>query len=208
MIGRKMSVRNGLVLLVGCALCAISFVGSFTLFATPPRMSKNCDLVMKWMFGKGAGSMVDLGGIGVQGEYYYIPSKRPNLNAPAEAIGNERNIPIFPRNQVLGPLGEEYLGVYEMRYRQLLNDIGDGGVFGHLYYSQENSKLALVGTLARVVKKERLDDGIVLLDHSQLTNTHLFSLRWAVCGHGRYRQVLHQRSSCREALSKSKSTSF
>ena len=158
-----MSVLNAWVLLAMYVLCFISFVGSFTLFATPPRVSKRCDLVMKWMFGKGAGSMVDLGGIGAQGEYYYIPSKRPNLKAPAEAIGKERNIPIFPRNQVLGPLGEEYLGVYEMRYRQLLNDIGDGGVFGHLYYSQENSKLALVGTLARVVKKERLDDGTLSL---------------------------------------------
>ena len=114
---------------------------------------------MKWQFSKGTGSMQDLGGIGAQGEYYYIPSKRPNLKAPAAALGKERVVPIFPRNQVLGPLGEEYLGVYEMRYRQLLNDIGEGGTFGHLYYSQENSKLALVGTLARVKRTERLDDG-------------------------------------------------
>jgi ATP-dependent Lon protease len=46
-----------------------------------------------------------------------------------------------------------------MRYRQLLNDIGSGGVFGHVYYSPENSKLAMVGTLARIKKTERLDDG-------------------------------------------------
>jgi Lon protease-like protein len=74
-------------------------------------------------------------------------------------LGKERVIPLFPRNQVLGPLGEEYLGVYEMRYRQLLNDVGEGGVFGHVYYSQENSKIALVGTLARIKRTERLDDG-------------------------------------------------
>jgi len=41
----------------------------------------------------------------------------------------------------------------------MLNDVGEDGVFGHIYYSQENSKLALVGTLARIKKTERLDDG-------------------------------------------------
>jgi len=170
-----MNVNNACILFAIFVLCVISYVGSFSLLSSPSRVSKRCDVVMKWMFGKGAGSMVDLGGIGTQGEYYYIPSKRPNLKAPAEAIGKERNIPIFPRNQVLGPLGEEYLGVYEMRYRQLLNDIGDGGIFGHLYYSQENSKLALVGTLARVIKKERLDDGICSLIFSFIhTLTHSF----------------------------------
>ena len=60
---------------------------------------------------------------------------------------------------MLGPLGEEYLGIYEMRYRQLLYDIGENGVFGHAYYSQENSKLALAGTLTRIKRLERLDDG-------------------------------------------------
>ena len=46
-----------------------------------------------------------------------------------------------------------------MRYRQLINDVGEKGVFGHVYYSQENSKLALVGTLTRIKKIERLEDG-------------------------------------------------
>jgi hypothetical protein len=46
-----------------------------------------------------------------------------------------------------------------MRYRQLLNDVGEGGVFGHVYYSQDNSKIALVGTLTRIKRTERLDDG-------------------------------------------------
>jgi len=114
---------------------------------------------MRWVFSKGSGPLADMGGVGSQGEYYFIPSKRPSLKAPPAALGKERIISIFPRNQVLVPLGEEYLGVYEMRYRHLLNDVGDRGVFGHLYYSQENSKLALVGTLARVKKIERLDDG-------------------------------------------------
>ncbi|CAK9252425.1 unnamed protein product [Sphagnum jensenii] len=100
--------------------------------------------------------MKDVGGIGPNGEYYFIPSKMPTLKAPVHALGATGVIPVFPRNQVLGPLGEEYLGIYEMRYRQLLYEIGDGGVFGHAYYSQEHSKLAMVGTLVRVKRMERL----------------------------------------------------
>ena len=114
---------------------------------------------MKWMFSKGPGSLQDTGGIGAQGELYFIPSKKATLKAPESAIGKEITIPIFPRNQVLSPLGEEYVGVYEMRYRQLINDVGDKGVFGHIFYSQSNSKLALVGTLSRIKKIERLEDG-------------------------------------------------
>lgn len=122
------------------------------------RRSKHT-LSMKWMFSKGPGSLQDTGGIGSQGEFYFIPSKKATLKAPAAALGKEMTIPIFPRNQVLSPLGEEYLGVYEMRYRQLINDVGDKGIFGHIFYSQTNSKLALVGTLSRVKKIERLEDG-------------------------------------------------
>ena len=116
-------------------------------------------LSMKWMFSKGPGTLQDTGGIGAQGELYFIPSKKAKLKAPESAIGKEITIPIFPRNQVLSPLSEDYVGVYEMRYRQLINDVGDKGVFGHIFYSQSNSKLALVGTLSRIKKIERLEDG-------------------------------------------------
>lgn len=117
------------------------------------------DLSMKWIFTKGTGSLQDVGGVGPQGEYYYISSKKATLKAPTPVLGKEKVLPIFPRNQVLAPLGEEYIGVYEMRYRQLFNEIGERGVFGHVYYSQDYQKLALVGTLARVKRIERLDDG-------------------------------------------------
>eukprot|EP01035_Chromulina_nebulosa_P016902 gene16902-22391_t len=117
---------------------------------------------MKWMFGKIPGSNAsfkDYGGVGGSGELYYIPASKPSLKAPKTAIGKEITIPLFPRNQVLGPTGEDYLLIYEMRYRQLFNDVGDGGICGHIFYSQENSRLALVGTLSKVTKLERLDDG-------------------------------------------------
>ena len=149
-------------LFVGClwGANALSHGARSNIVVVPRiRVRSRGEATMKWLFGKGTGPLAEVGGIGSQGEYYYVPSKKATLKAPDEALGKERTIPIFPRNQVLGPLGEEYLGVYEMRYRQLLNEIGAGGVFGHVYYSQENSKLALVGTLARIKKLERLDDG-------------------------------------------------
>eukprot|EP01039_Chlorochromonas_danica_P009934 gene9934-10984_t len=116
-------------------------------------------LCMKWVFSKGQGPYRDLGGIGSNGEYYFIPSKKPSLEGPKEALGKETTLPLMPRNQVLCPVAEEYMGIYEMRYRQLINNVGEGGVFGHIYFSQENAKLALVGTLAKVKKIERLEDG-------------------------------------------------
>jgi hypothetical protein len=35
-----------------------------------------------------------MGGIGSQGEYYYIPSKRPTLKAPENVLGKDRTIRI------------------------------------------------------------------------------------------------------------------
>lgn len=129
----------------------------------PNKLNKNDRrMTMKWMFGKipgATGSFKDYGGVGGQGELYYIPASKPALKAPDGAVGKQITIPIFPRNQVLGPTGEDFLLIYEMRYRQLFNDVGDGGLCGHIYYSQENSRVALVGTLAKVVKLERLEDG-------------------------------------------------
>lgn len=47
-----------------------------------------------------------------------------------------------------------------MRYRQLINEVIDrNGYFGHIFYSQENAKLALVGTVAKINYVERMDDG-------------------------------------------------
>jgi len=53
-----------------------------------------------------------------------------------------------------------------MRFRQLFYEIGENGYLGYLFYSPENQKFALVGTLARVKRVERLEDGgiFVLLE--------------------------------------------
>jgi ATP-dependent Lon protease len=129
-------------------------------FVTPlTRSVGRSSFQMQFYFDEEQGSMKSAGGIGNQGEYYYIQGKNPSLEAPSEALGDEEIIPIYLRNNVLVPLGKEHLGVYEMRYRQLIYDVGDNGYFGYSFYSQEVAKLALVGTLARIRKVERLEDG-------------------------------------------------
>ena len=52
----------------------------------------------------------------------------------------------------------DWLNIFEMRYRQLIHYVGDG-YFGFSHYSQNNRKLSLVGTLARVKDKKLMNDG-------------------------------------------------
>lgn len=120
---------------------------------------------MKWTFGKGAGSLQDLGAIGSEGEYYFHPNKAPaKLKGPPEAFTQKsRVIPIFPYTNVLVPLGSDWLNILEMRHRQLLGDVGDG-LFGFCYYSQTQQKLGLVGTLARI-KGTFLQHGCITTEH-------------------------------------------
>ena len=81
------------------------------------------------------------------------------LKGPLEAVGKTVELPMFPRNSVFSPIGEDQINIYEMRFRQLFNDIGENGYFGHIYYNSEMQKFALVGTLAKVKKIDRLPDG-------------------------------------------------
>lgn len=120
---------------------------------------------MKWTFGKGAGSLQDLGAIGSEGEYYFHPNKAPaKLKGPPEAFTQKsRVIPIFPYTNVLVPLGSDWLNILEMRHRQLLGDVGDG-LFGFCYYSQTQQKLGLVGTLARIKGTSSLE-GLTRTEH-------------------------------------------
>lgn len=145
--------------LILCLVASLAFHAPKVSLITAPTRYARSTLNMKWVFSKGPGPLSEVGGVGAQGELYFISSKRPTLRAPDEALGKEATIPIIPRNSVLCPMGEEYLGVYEMRYRQLINEVGENGIFGHVHYSQVHSKLALVGTLARIKRIDRLEDG-------------------------------------------------
>lgn len=142
---------------MSCSQQSLLSIGSSASRARPRRM----DVAMRWKFSKGqGGTMREVGGVGEAGELYYVPAKRPTLVVPdRKYLGKEAMLPIFPRNQVMVPIGEDYLGIYEMKYRQMVNDVGEGGVFGYIYYSQDRAKLALVGTLAKIKKIERLEDG-------------------------------------------------
>lgn len=124
---------------------------------------------MRWSFSKGMGTMQDLGLVGAEGEYYYHPSKKASLKVPASSsagsdaplpLGKKGSqvVPIFPYNSVLVPMGTDWLNIFEMKHRQLINDVGDG-VFGFSHYSQSNQKLSLVGTLARIKDRKLLSDG-------------------------------------------------
>lgn len=123
---------------------------AFQQLQSKPVRSPASSISMKWTFGKGAGSLQDVGAIGSEGEYYFHPNKAAKLKGPPEAFTQKsRVIPIFPYTNVLVPLGSDWLNILEMRHRQLLGDVGDG-LFGFCYYSQTQQKLGLVGTLARI----------------------------------------------------------
>lgn len=94
--------------------------------------------------------------VGQEGELYYHPSKIAKLkDIPTSKV---RVVPLLPYNSNLAPHGTEWVHVFEMRYRQMMQDIGDG-VFGFTYYSQQEQKLALVGTLAKIKSRKFLEDG-------------------------------------------------
>ena len=121
---------------------------------SPSRLSMKSG----WSFDKGMGSLKDLGAIGNEGELYFHPTKQAKLS-PASILGkNRNNLPIFPQQNILLPGSSEWIHVFEMRNRQMLNDVGDG-VFGFSFTSQALQKLALVGTLARIKQRKILEDG-------------------------------------------------
>lgn len=104
-------------------------------------------------------AMNEISFIGQEGEIYFHPAKKASMKVPptqSTLLGKSRIIPILPYGQVLTPTGSDWLNIFEMKHRMLLNE---GGTFGFSYYSSTQSKLALVGTLARVKERKILDDG-------------------------------------------------
>lgn len=156
---RDTVVLNKMELLLIVAATMLAVMTAFQQFSSNQRFSKNT-MTMKWTFGKGAGSLQDVGAVGQEGEYYFHPNKVAKLKAPEEANAysqKSRIIPIFPYTNVLVPLASDWLNILEMRHRQLLGDVGDG-LFGFCYYSQTQQKLGLVGTLARIKGYLNYDD--------------------------------------------------
>ena len=98
------------------------------------------DVSMKWIFGKipgASGSFKDSGGVGNQGELYFIPASKPSLKAPSSAMGKEITIPLFPRNHVLGPMVLIVEAIIKLRltsfyFSNLLSLIAGRGLFTRL----------------------------------------------------------------------------
>ncbi len=125
-------------------------------------------LEMAFRFQKGAASLADLGCVGEKGEFYFHPSKRASLQLPkglekSQVEKKSMSVPIFPYSSILVPTGAEWLNVFEMKHRQLLNDLQPGGLFGFVYFSTSQQKLGLVGTLARIKSRKLLEDGRVFV---------------------------------------------
>jgi ATP-dependent Lon protease len=114
------------------------------------------------------GSLAELGCVGEKGEFYFHPSKKASLTLPKGLDKNQiekrsLSVPIFPYSSILVPTGAEWLNVFEMKHRQLLNDLGPDALFGFVYFSTSQQKFGLVGTLARIKSRKLLDDGRVFV---------------------------------------------
>lgn len=118
---------------------------------------------MKWSFSGPLGSMQDLGLIGDQGEFYFHPAKRAHLHISSSAIDSPLRIPICFWPKVISPSGSDLVSIVEMKHRQLLQDVGEGGLIGFAYLSSANQKISLIGTLMQVKKTRSLSDGRVLV---------------------------------------------
>lgn len=125
---------------------------------------------MRWTFGNSGdlgglgaqqgGSIQESGLIGVDGEFYFSPSRPAKLKATTDVCSKSLIIPILPYPNIIVPGGSEKLNVFEMRNRYLLNEVNDG-IFGLSFHSQQAQKLSLVGILAKMTNRKLMDDGRV-----------------------------------------------
>lgn len=122
------------------------------------------NLYMKWSFSNNNNGMKNFESTltGLDGEFYFSPARSAKIITPMNynIVGNKRMIPLLTYNNLVLPGSTDQLNIFEMRNRQLLNDV-DNGVFGLLYYSQTLQKVSLVGTLCRVKSRKILEDGRV-----------------------------------------------
>lgn len=137
---------------------AVFLIVVFSSYLHALRMGRRLSLSMKWSFTEGQGSLDELNLVGTEGELYFHPSKVPTLKAPEHCLPDPFIAPIYPYSSVLCPKGSDWLNIYEMRYRQMVYEWGDGPI-GFLHYAPTTQRLALVGTLARLRDKQFLEDG-------------------------------------------------
>lgn len=124
------------------------------------KSNKRLSLHMKWSFGMGVQNMQEAGLVGNDGEFYFHPQKPAKIVGPDNICGKKLFIPILPYNNFVLPGSNEQLNIFEMRHRQLLNEVEqNGNIFGLVYMSQAFQRISLVGTICRVKSRSVTDDG-------------------------------------------------
>jgi hypothetical protein len=118
-------------------------------------------LRMMWSF-SGTGSIRQLGLVGSEGEFYFHPAKKASIRAPQGVVGKTVILPMYFYSNVLTPRASDWLNIFEMKYRQMANDIGDEGSIGFVHYSSTIQKLSVVGTIGQIKEKKMMADGRTL----------------------------------------------
>lgn len=67
-------------------------------------------------------------------------------------------IPLLPFEAPLFPGSREFLFIYEMRFRSLMNDVKDSKLVGRCFLS-EDDQIGSVGTLCKIVESRKLESG-------------------------------------------------
>ena len=118
--------------------------------------SQRMMLNMRWSFTSATHSPGDQinNFCGSDGAFYYQPAVKAKFYGKQ---GELMTLPIYPSTgNILLPQSTEIINVFEMRHRELFSRVQDK-YFAYSFVSQQ--KIALVGTIARVVKRKLCNDG-------------------------------------------------
>jgi hypothetical protein len=88
---------------------------------------------------------------------------RPNLSPASSSCSSNRvklEIPLMPFETPLFPGSREFLFIYEMRFRSLMNDVqaSEDKIVGRCFLS-DDERIGTVGSLCRIVESRKLEDG-------------------------------------------------
>lgn len=96
-------------------------------------------------------------GIPINGD----PIKARDLSATNKRAKRKKKrieIPLLPFEAPLFPGSREFLFIYEMRFRSLMNDVHDSKLVGRCFLS-EDDQIGSVGTLCKIVESRKLESG-------------------------------------------------
>lgn len=77
-----------------------------------------------------------------------------------ETTPTQRRLPLFVLGSPFYPQGNNYLNVFEMRYRTMMFDCAKSDdMFGWVYSDQQTGQIAKIGTMCKIVDRQLLEDG-------------------------------------------------